>query len=108
MDIFALGCIIAETFLDGKGIFDYESLLKYKKGEYDPEPALSKISNPNIHKLVTKLISVNSENRMSISELLQEWYSAIVDKTVYSFLFYLDSGIYSNMFVQPDLRVALI
>lgn len=52
MDLFALGCIIAETFLDGKGIFDYESILKYKKDEYDPSFLIRKIGNSSIEKLV--------------------------------------------------------
>lgn len=36
MDIFSLGCVIAELFLEGTPLFSLSQMLKYRKGEYDP------------------------------------------------------------------------
>jgi phosphoinositide-3-kinase regulatory subunit 4 len=39
-DIFSLGCVIAEMFLDGRSLLDLGSLLAYRRGEWDPAPVL--------------------------------------------------------------------
>jgi phosphoinositide-3-kinase regulatory subunit 4 len=36
MDIFSLGCVIAELFLEGTPLFSLSQMFKYRKGEYDP------------------------------------------------------------------------
>jgi phosphoinositide-3-kinase, regulatory subunit 4 len=36
MDIFSLGCVIAELFLEGTPLFALSQMFKYRKGEYDP------------------------------------------------------------------------
>ena len=36
MDVFSLGCVIAELFLEGTPLFSLSQMLKYRKGEYDP------------------------------------------------------------------------
>jgi phosphoinositide-3-kinase regulatory subunit 4 len=41
MDIFSLGCVIAELFLETE-LFDSSKLLGYLKGTYDPAPSVSK------------------------------------------------------------------
>lgn len=35
-DVFSLGCVLAELFLDGRALFDLGTLLAYKKREWDP------------------------------------------------------------------------
>lgn len=36
MDMFSLGCVIAELFLEGTPLFSLSQMFKYRKGEYDP------------------------------------------------------------------------
>jgi phosphoinositide-3-kinase, regulatory subunit 4 len=36
MDVFSLGCVIAELFLEGTPLFTLSHMFKYRKGEYDP------------------------------------------------------------------------
>jgi len=36
MDVFSLGCVIAELFLEGTPLFSLSQMFKYRKGEYDP------------------------------------------------------------------------
>lgn len=42
MDIFSLGCVIAELFMDGEPLFDLTTLLKYRSGESNPFEILDK------------------------------------------------------------------
>ncbi|CAG8729705.1 14838_t:CDS:2, partial [Acaulospora colombiana] len=48
MDIFSLGCVIAEVFLEGAPIFSLAQLFKYRSGEYNPDVCLNKIEDPDI------------------------------------------------------------
>jgi len=43
MDIFSLGCVIAELFLGGQPLFEYAQLLSYRRGQHDPMIALEKV-----------------------------------------------------------------
>eukprot|EP00252_Welwitschia_mirabilis_P026188 TRINITY_DN8476_c0_g1_i2.p1 TRINITY_DN8476_c0_g1~~TRINITY_DN8476_c0_g1_i2.p1 ORF type:complete len:265 (+),score=34.24 TRINITY_DN8476_c0_g1_i2:263-1057(+) len=43
MDIFSLGCVIAELFLEGQSLFELSQLLAYRRGQYDPKPHLDKV-----------------------------------------------------------------
>jgi len=49
MDIFSLGCVIAELFMDGSPMFTLSQLFRYKRGEYDPFlPYIDKIDDFHI------------------------------------------------------------
>ncbi|KAK5167239.1 hypothetical protein LTR04_000161 [Oleoguttula sp. CCFEE 6159] len=86
MDIFSVGCVIAELFLEGP-IFSLSQLFKYRKGEYDPEHAhLSKIEDKEIRELVTHMIQVDPESRFSADEYLQFWRRRAFPDYFYSFL----------------------
>lgn len=40
MDVFSVGCVIAEIFLDGKPLFDLARHQLYRKGEFNPKDML--------------------------------------------------------------------
>ncbi|KAI9168643.1 Serine/threonine-protein kinase [Blastocladiella emersonii ATCC 22665] len=48
MDIFSLGCVIAELFLEGRVLFNLSQLLKYRRGEHSPLPDLEAIEDEGI------------------------------------------------------------
>ncbi|XWS26764.1 hypothetical protein CRYUN_Cryun26dG0058100 [Craigia yunnanensis] len=43
MDVFAIGCVIAELFLEGQPLFELSQLLAYRRGQYDPSQLLEKV-----------------------------------------------------------------
>jgi phosphoinositide-3-kinase regulatory subunit 4 len=43
MDIFAVGCVIAELFLEGQPLFELAQLLAYRRGQHDPSQHLEKV-----------------------------------------------------------------
>ncbi|PVZ99891.1 hypothetical protein BB558_004076 [Smittium angustum] len=73
MDIFSLGCVIAELFLEDSPLFTLSQLLKYRNGVYDPMEKLSKINNPNIINLVKHMTQINESSRLSASNYLEIW-----------------------------------
>ena len=86
MDIFSVGCVIAELFLEAP-IFSLSQLFKYRKGEYDPEIGhLSKIEDKDIRELVTHMIQLEPESRYSAEEYLNFWRRKAFPEYFYTFL----------------------
>jgi phosphoinositide-3-kinase regulatory subunit 4 len=48
MDVFSIGCTIAELYLEGKSLFSLSQLLKYRIGEFDPKSEVDKIKDESI------------------------------------------------------------
>lgn len=70
MDVFSLGCIIYEIFLDGKCLFTLSELLSYKKGDIDASNKLDEIPDEYLRKLIHRMISLNPKQRITVSECL--------------------------------------
>ena len=67
MDIFSLGCVLAEIFLDGQCLFTLPELLSYKRQDLKTPAKLSEIKNELIKEMISSMISFLPENRKSIS-----------------------------------------
>ncbi|KAK1551170.1 hypothetical protein Q3G72_031342 [Acer saccharum] len=83
MDIFAVGCVIAELFLEGQPLFELSQLLAYRRGQYDPSQPLEKIPDTGIRKMVLHMIQLEPELRLSAENYLQN-YAAVVFPTYFS------------------------
>ena len=107
MDMFSLGCIIAETFLNGQPLFTYEQSQLYIKGLYDPTEPLKRLKDNNVMKLITCLINKDPIKRMKIDEVLKFWFQQVVNSYVFDVLFYIDATMNNPNFALPDQRIAL-
>ena len=86
MDVFSVGCVIAELFLEAP-IFSLSQLYKYRKGEYDPQYGyLSKIHDKDVRELVNHMIQLEPESRYSAEEYLNFWRRKAFPEYFYSFL----------------------
>lgn len=86
MDIFSVGCVIAELFLETP-IFNLSQLFKYRKKEYDPEHAyLSRIEDPDIKELIEHMIQVEPESRFQAEDYLNFWRGKAFPEYFYTFL----------------------
>jgi phosphoinositide-3-kinase regulatory subunit 4 len=86
MDIFSVGCVIAELFLEAP-IFSLSQLFKYRQGEYNPEHShLSKIQDPNIRELILHMIQIDPNSRMSADDYLTHWKDKVFPSYFYGFL----------------------
>ncbi|KAF6164233.1 hypothetical protein GIB67_010203 [Kingdonia uniflora] len=77
MDIFSVGCVIAELFLEGQPLFELSQLLAYRRGQYDPSQLLEKIPDSGIRKMILHMIQLEPESRLSAESYLQS-YTAVV------------------------------
>lgn len=85
MDIFSLGCVIAELFLEGTHIFNLAQLFKYRKGDYIP--SLEGIENEYVKQMITQMISLDPKDRKTASHYLTEWKHKLFPDYFYDFLY---------------------
>ena len=110
MDVFSAGVIIAELFLE-RNLFDYTGLLNYKKKNknlFNIDDILSKIPQNNIRSLIYKMIAINPEERIDISEALKIFSYEICPMPIPGFIFHFNSIITSTKFWKPDLIIGQI
>ncbi|KAL9242324.1 hypothetical protein vseg_016337 [Gypsophila vaccaria] len=77
MDIFAVGCVIAELFLEGQPLFELSQLLAYRRGQHDPCQHLEKIRDPGIRKMILHMIQLNPDERLSAEGYLQNYAGSV-------------------------------
>lgn len=86
MDIFSVGCVIAELFLENP-IFNLSQLFNYRKGEFDPRDThLSRIEDVDLRELISHMIQLEPESRYSADEYLNFWRQKTFPEYFYGFL----------------------
>lgn len=86
MDVFSLGCVIAELWRDGAPIFTLTQLFKYRAGQFDIEGPLAEISDEGIRDMVRTMISLDPESRLTFDDHLERAKGAIFPPCFSSFL----------------------
>ncbi|KAJ3044348.1 Serine/threonine-protein kinase, partial [Rhizophlyctis rosea] len=86
MDVFSLGCTIAELFLEGTPLFSFSQLLRYRSGEYDPSVELEKIEDRGIKDLVKHMIQIDPSARFTADQYLSKWRGTAFPEYFYTFL----------------------
>ncbi|KAK8968618.1 Serine/threonine-protein kinase SAPK4 [Platanthera guangdongensis] len=104
MDIFSVGCVIAELFLEGQPLFELSQLLAYRRGHYDPSLSLEKIHDVGIREMILHMIQLDPETRLSCENYLQRYASAVFPKYFSPFLHKLFSCLIP---LDSDTRVAM-
>ena len=110
MDVFSLGLVIAELFLE-KNIFDFSSLLNYKKGEINQsqlEDLLKGISNDKIKNIILEMIKIEPKERISINIALKKFIEEICPLAINGLLFHLNIIINKTSFWKPDLLIGFL
>lgn len=90
MDIFSLGCCIAELYLDGAALFNLSQLFKYKSGDYtlnDILPQTISKSSPVLKDMLQDMLQVDPKKRLSAHELLEKYRTIYFPDTFYDFLY---------------------
>ena len=86
MDIFSVGCLIAELFLEGP-IFSLSQVFKYKTGDYDPEHSqLDKLEDSDVREMILNMIELDPEKRYSAEQYLSFYRGKIFPEYFSSFL----------------------
>ncbi|KAH7106720.1 ARM repeat-containing protein [Auriculariales sp. MPI-PUGE-AT-0066] len=86
MDVFSLGCVIAELWRDGAPLFTLSQLFRYRAGELSIEAQLVGIDDDGIRALVQHMIVREPDQRPTFETLLQTCRGATLPECFYSFL----------------------
>ncbi|KAF9438120.1 hypothetical protein BGZ76_009651 [Entomortierella beljakovae] len=86
MDIFSVGCVIAELFSEGTPIFSLSQMFRYRSGEYDPTPYINKIEDDHIKEMIRHMIQLDPSKRSSADQYLSDWRDLAFPKYFYTFL----------------------
>ncbi|AQK55820.1 protein kinase family protein / WD-40 repeat family protein [Zea mays] len=73
MDIFSLGCVLAELFLEGQPLFELSQLLAYRRGQYDPIHTLEKIQDTGIRDMILHMTQLEPKKRLPCRSYLQKY-----------------------------------
>jgi phosphoinositide-3-kinase regulatory subunit 4 len=86
MDIFSIGCVVAELFLESP-IFSLSQIFKYRTGEYSPEHThLVGIGDHEVRDMILNMIDLDPEKRYSADEYLTFYKTKIFPDYFYDFL----------------------
>ena len=102
MDVFSLGCVLAELFSDGQPLFDLSLLLQYRRGEFDPAAGALESLPPALQELVLHMIQLDSRRRLGAAEYLQRWGPRLFPDY---FAARLHPFFFSMLELNPDERV---
>eukprot|EP00298_Acanthocystis_sp_HF-20_P014140 c20652_g1_i1.p1 GENE.c20652_g1_i1~~c20652_g1_i1.p1 ORF type:complete len:1457 (+),score=612.94 c20652_g1_i1:607-4371(+) len=101
MDIFSLGCSIAELFLDGEVVFTYQELLAYAKGNFDVNQRLSNIQDQSIREMVLHMLNVNPKLRLTPGDYLSKYPFPAVFGSLHTILVEISK-------LSPDEKIHII
>ncbi|CAO1621742.1 unnamed protein product [Jaminaea pallidilutea] len=86
MDVFSLGCVIAELWRDGTPTFTLSQLFKYREGQFDLASVLSEISEQPIRSMVKRMLSLDADQRGDFSDHLRQANQECFPESFSSFL----------------------
>nr|XP_054768213.1 phosphoinositide 3-kinase regulatory subunit 4-like [Lytechinus pictus] len=86
MDIFSVGCVIAELFTEGNAPFDLSQLLAYRSGAYSPDAVLDQIEDEHIKDLCKHMLQKDPSKRMSAEQYLVKGRGTAFPEFFYTFL----------------------
>ena len=110
MDVFSLGLVIAELFLE-KNIFDFTSLLNYRKGilkKNHLQDLLKGINDDKIKNLILEMIKIDPKERITIDKAFKRFVDEVCPLVMIGFLFHLNIIINKTSFWKPDLLIGFL
>eukprot|EP00873_Tetraselmis_striata_P002336 jgi/Tetstr1/422600/TSEL_013406.t2 len=116
MDIFSLGCCIAEVFMEGRALFDLSQLLAYRAGDFSPAAVLTDL-DADVQEMVMHMIQRSPSERLSAGAYLATWgpriFPAYFQDPLHSFFYSLlpldsDGRVRSLAAAFPGLRSSML
>lgn len=89
MDVFSLGCVIAEIFAEGRPIFNLSQLFKYKSNSYDvnKEFLIEEMKSADLRNMILDMIDLDPGKRLSCDELLNRYRGSFFPDYFYTFTY---------------------
>ncbi|KAH8406647.1 hypothetical protein KR222_001554 [Zaprionus bogoriensis] len=106
MDIFSAGCALLELWTEGTAPFELSQLLAYRAGEQElVEKHLAGIENDRLRNLLASMIDINSINRKSAEDYLDQERNKLFPEYFYTFLQSYLQMFSSTPIMSPDDKI---
>lgn len=106
MDIFSLGCTLAELYNDGKSLFTLTQLLAYQRGELEISKLISKCQDKDVADLVSNMICLNPTERYTAQQCWEFCKEKIISEEIYAWLYpYVLQIAIDPQLRSPDSRI---
>ena len=106
MDIFSLGIVFAEIFLDKTNFLSQNDLINYKN--IDLEKKLKDIKDIKLKEVIKNMIKLEPKKRIKLSDLIQIFSDDLCPPPFTRFICHLNLMIISYGYYQNDILVALL
>lgn len=108
MDVFSLGCVLAELFLDGQALMDLPALRQYRSQTLDLEARVAAIKDPPVEAIIRSMLNLDPFKRKPAGAYLREWCESVAPRAFRSCLLPLSILLLHPVYQQPDMRVSLL
>ena len=108
MDIFSLGVVFAEIFLDRQNLFTQNDIMNYKNGKIDIKEKLNDIKDTNLRKVIKAMIALEPKERKNLSDLIGTFIQEICPSPITTFIYHINLMIINYGYYKNDLLAALI
>ena len=108
MDIFSLGVVFAEIFLDRQNLFTQNDIMNYKNKKIDLKEKLNDIKDINLRELIKNMIELEPSKRKDLSNLIKYFIQEICPSPISTFIYHINLMIINYGYYKNDLLAALI
>ena len=108
MDIFSLGVVMSEIFLEKFSIFTQTDIINYKNRIIDIKNKLDEIKDIKIKFILQNMIELNPKKRKQLKELIYEFGTNLCPSPITKFIAPLNLMIIGYGYYKNDLLVGLL
>lgn len=86
MDVFSLGCVLAELWREGKPMFTLIQLYKYRSGNLDISNTLAEIPHDGMRQLLRRMLQRDPKHRPNFDQILADAHGTVFPVSFGDFL----------------------
>jgi len=86
MDVFSAGCVLAETWTDGRTVFNLSELFAYRNSTLSLESILDTLEDTNVKDMIAQMLSREPSQRPTFDRILATYRGTIFPEYFYTFL----------------------
>ncbi|WOO86061.1 Phosphoinositide 3-kinase regulatory subunit 4 [Vanrija pseudolonga] len=86
MDVFSAGCVLAETWTDGRNVFNLSELFAYRNGSLGLGGILDNLAGDDVKSMIASMLSREPSERPTFDRILATYRGTIFPEYFYTFL----------------------
>ena len=108
MDIFSLGVVMSEIFLDKTGLFTQLDIISLKNNQINIRDKLEGIRDINTKSMLQQMLDINPEKRCKLGDVIKLFSDSLCPAPITKFIVHLNLLMIEYEYYKNDLLVGLI